>query len=117
MDGTIKVYAKTDAQGRMIAVNSSAFLTDTEEWEQIDEGSEWPRYMHAQGNYFPQPIRTEDGICRYKLVNGQAQARSEEEMQADRDARPAPPPTEQEQLDAMAEAIMELAQMIAGGEA
>lgn len=102
MTELIKVYVQTDALGRIIAVNSSAFLTDTEDWTQIDEGTEWPRYMHAQGYYFPQPIMTEDGIYRYKLVNGAPVLRTEAEMQADRDARPAPPPTPQEDLEAMA---------------
>lgn len=58
------------------------------------------KYHHAQGNYFDKGIYTEDRIPRYKLVDGQAQERTEEEIQADRDAIPSPPPTEQEQLRA-----------------
>ena len=51
-----------------------------------------------QGNYFPQPIYTGDGIPRYKLVDGAAQERAEEEIQADREKIPAPivPPTNAE---------------------
>lgn len=63
------VYAKTTADGYIAAVNSSAFLSDTTGWTEIDRGH-GDKYHHAQGNYFPQPIYTESGVCRYKLVDG-----------------------------------------------
>lgn len=37
------VYAKTDDRNIIIAINSSAFLTDTTNWMEIDEG-EGDRY-------------------------------------------------------------------------
>ena len=86
-----KVYVKTDETGRIISVNSDAFLTSTADWTQIDEG-EGDRYHHAQGNYFPQPIMTEAGVYRYKLVDDQVVERTAEEIQADVDAIPPPPP-------------------------
>ena len=92
------VYVQTDEQGRIIAVNSSAFVPES--WgTEIDSGF-GDKYHHAQGNYFPGGVYTDDGIPRYKLVEGKAQERTEEEIQADRDAIPAPPPTVQEQLRA-----------------
>ena len=76
------VYARTDEQGRITAVNSSAFVSP--DWgTEIDQGY-GDQYHHAQGNYFPQPIYTIDGIPRYKLVDGQAVERTEEEIAADR---------------------------------
>ena len=90
------VYVQTDEQGRIIAVNSSAFVSA--EWgTEIDSGF-GDGFHHAQGNYFPQPIYTRDGIPRYKLVDGAAQERTEEEIEADRDAIPEPviPPTNAE---------------------
>ena len=90
------VYVQTDEQGRIIAVNSSAFVSA--EWgTEIDSGF-GDRFHHAQGNYFPQPIYTRDGIPRYKLVDGAAQERTEEEIEADRAAIPEPviPPTNAE---------------------
>lgn len=63
-----EVYVKQDEQGRVIQVNSDAFLPNTEGWVQIDEG-EGDRYHHAQGNYFPHPITTNQVIYRYKLVS------------------------------------------------
>lgn len=90
------VYVQTDEQGRITAVNSSAFVGA--DWgTEIDQGY-GDQYHHAQGNYFPQPIYTEDGIPRYKLEEGQAVERTEEEIAADRAALPEPEPTETEKL-------------------
>lgn len=86
-----KVYVKQDNQGRVIQVNSDAFLQDKEGWTQIDEG-EGDRYHHAQGNYLEDGLTTEQGIYRYKLVDGKVIERTAEEIQADIDAIPPPPP-------------------------
>ena len=86
-----KVYVKTDEIGRIISVNSDAFLPDADGWTQVDEG-ESDKFHHAQGNYFPQSIMTIEGVPRYKLVDGKAVERSAEEIQADIDAIPPPPP-------------------------
>lgn len=64
------VYVKPNDSGYITAVNSSAFLTDTTGWAEIDSGY-GDKYHHAQGNYFPQPIYTMGGAYRYKLVDGQ----------------------------------------------
>ena len=92
------VYVQTDEAGRITAVNSSAFV-DSDWGTEIDQGF-GDQYHHAQGNYFPRPIYTEDGIPRYKLVDGQAVESTEEEISADRAARPEPEPTLQEQMGA-----------------
>lgn len=86
-----KVYVKTDGSGSIVSVNSDAFLPDTDGWTQIDEG-ETDRHHHAQGNYFQRPITTEQGVYRYKLVDGKTVERTAEEIQADIDAIPPPPP-------------------------
>lgn len=100
------VYVQTDEQGRITAVNSSAFVSD--DWgAEIDQGY-GDQYHHAQGNYFPQPIYTEDGIPRYKLVDGQAVERTEEELAADRAEVPAPPPTQEDRLSALESAMLAL---------
>lgn len=90
------VYVQTDEQGRIIAVNSSAFVPA--EWgTEIDSGF-GDKHHHAQGNYFVDGLYTNDGIPRYKLVDGAAQERTEEEIEADRAALPEPviPPTNAE---------------------
>ena len=76
------VYVKVDESNRITAINSSEFLADVTGWTEIDSGY-GDKHHHAQGNYFPQPIMDERGICRYKLVNGRPVERTQEEMDAD----------------------------------
>ena len=76
------VYVKTNSNGYITAVNSSAFLTDTTDWVKIDSGY-GDKYHHAQGNYFDKLIYDDRGIKRYKLVDGKPVERTQEEMDAD----------------------------------
>lgn len=105
------VYIKTDSQNRVTVVNSSAFLSDPTGWIMIDEG-EGDRYTHAQSNYFPLPLTTEDGTYRYKLVDGVAVERTAEEMAADIHPAATSSPTLQERVEALEAATLE---MIMGG--
>lgn len=84
------VYVKTDDKQRIIAINSDAFLPDTDRWARIDEGF-GDRFHHAQGNYLDKPIMDERGIFRYKLEDGVPVERTQEEMDADYNP-PAPAP-------------------------
>lgn len=59
------VYVKADDANRITTINSSAFLTDTTGWTEIDSGY-GDRYHHAQGNYLPRPLYDDRGICRYR---------------------------------------------------
>lgn len=63
------VYVKTNSDGYIITVNSSAFLQDTTDWVEIDSGF-GDKYHHAQGYYFPEPITDDGEIYRYKLAEG-----------------------------------------------
>lgn len=91
-----KVCVRTDSYNRIIAVNSSAFVSL--DWgRKIDEGIEY-KYHHAQGNYFEGGLYTDDGIPRYKLVDGQPVERTEEEIRADRDALPATSKSQEERI-------------------
>lgn len=77
-----KVLVRADAAGRVVAINSSAFVTDTDGWVEIDSG--WgDQYHHAQGNYLPGPLTDERGLYRYKLADGAVAERTAEEMDAD----------------------------------
>ena len=76
------VYVKVDESNRITTINSSKFLTDVTGWIEIDSGY-GDKYHHAQGNYFDKPLYDERGICRYKLVDGKAVERTQEEMDAD----------------------------------
>lgn len=77
------VFVKVDDVGRILTINSSAFLVDASDWTQIDEGCD-DRHHHAQGNYFEHPLVDECGVYRYKLVDGVPTERTIEEMSVDR---------------------------------
>ena len=94
------VYVKTDAGNRITDINSSAFLSDTDGWTEIDRGY-GDSYHHAQGNYFPQPIMDDRGIYRYKLVDGKPVERTQEEMDADY-VEPEVMPTQLDRIEAQA---------------
>ena len=97
------VYVKPNDSGYITAVNSSAFLTDTTGWMEIDRGQD-VKHHHAQGNYFPQPIWTDGGAYRYKLVDGKPQECTPEEIREQEEAlKPQPLPSEStiwDELDA-----------------
>lgn len=97
------VYVKTDEQNRIIAVNSSAFLRNTDGWTEIDSGY-GIKHHHAQGNYFPMPIMDEHGIYRYKLVDGKPVERTQEEMDADY-AQPVAKSTTEERIAQLEEEL------------
>ena len=95
------VYVKTNDSGYITEVNSSAFLTDTTGWVEIDQGYS-DRHHHAQGNYFPECIFTDGGAYRYKLVDGEPVECTPEEIAAQEEAnKPAPVPTTDDVLNVL----------------
>lgn len=88
------VYAKINSSGYITEVNSSAFLTDTADWVEIDSGY-GDKYYLAQGNFFDKPIMMDGGAYRYKLVDGQPVECTEDEIAAQEEAnKPAKPDSE-----------------------
>ena len=98
-----KVLVRVDAAGRVVEINSSAFITDTDGWTEIDSG--WgDRYHHAQGNYLESPLIDERGLFLYKFENGQVVKRSDAEIEADYIPQPAAQ-TQEERLAALEDAF------------
>lgn len=98
-----KVYIKTDAGGCILACDggySEENMGDKAEWTLLDEG-EGDRYNLCQSNFFDS-LYTDEGIPRYKVVDGTTVLRSEAEIAEDAAALPppAPPPLEQAQTEA-----------------
>ena len=102
------VYVKPNSNGYITAVNSSAFLTDTAGWVEIDSGYR-DKHHHAQGNYFDNPIITESGAYCYKLVNGEPVECTAEEIKEQEEAnKPEPvPPTDDSVWDELDAAYQE----------
>lgn len=94
------VYVKINSNGYITAVNSSAFLPDTTGWTEIDSGC-GDKYHHAQGNYFPLPIISDGGACRYKLADGKpVECTAEEIAQQEEALKPVDEPTQDDRIEA-----------------
>lgn len=111
-----KVLVRMDSAGLVVDVNSSAFVTDTDGWTEIDSGY-GDRYHHAQGNYLDGPLMDERGVYRYKLVDGNPVERTAEEMDADY-TPPEQRPTTEQRVDALEtttdDIILMMAELIGG---
>lgn len=77
-----KVYIKINEYGVITAINSSAFLSDTTDWIEVDEGY-GDRFHHAQGNYLLTSLIDENGFYQYEYEDGVIKARSDSDIQKD----------------------------------
>ena len=99
MDEKYTVYVRADETGRIVEVNSIAFMADTAGWTAIDEGY-GDKYHHAQGNYFALPLYGPDGCANYNLEDGTPALRTGAEKAAEIAARPTPEPTSVDRVEA-----------------
>lgn len=94
-----EVYIMTDVRNRITRIEGEYTVpADLTGWTKIDEGA-GDKYNLAQVHYLDKPLYTPDGIPQYKLENGRAVERAEEEIAADLAALPEPEPTTDELLD------------------
>ena len=95
-----KVYIQTDTEGRIVRCEGGYTTpADLSGWLEIDEGN-GDRYNLCQSHYFDGGLYTVDGIPRYKWDGSAAVLRTEEELEADRAAIPAPGPTQLDRIEA-----------------
>lgn len=97
----IRHYIAIDAQGRITSGWSDGPQRDRDTTGAvcINEAGGYQFRLHPGGEENP-PLYTEDGIPLYCWDGERVVRRSEEEVQADRAALPAPAPSEQERLRA-----------------
>ena len=116
-----KVYVLLDSSGYITRIDggyTESNITAPENWVLIDEGY-GDRYNLCQGNFFPQPIITDDGAYRYKLIDGMVTECSESEILEQEEAQKRnTPPTMQDRVDALEttadDMILLMAEMIGG---
>lgn len=97
-----KVYIQTDNQGRILRCEGGYTTpADLTGWVEIDEGT-GDRYNLCQSHYFDGGLYTMYGIPLYKMADGYPVRRTEEEIEADRAARPVPEeiPTQLDRVEA-----------------
>ncbi len=94
-----RVFILIDDNNRVTRIEGEYTLpTDLTDWIQIDEG-QGDKYNLAQSNYLEKGLMTDDGIYQYKYENEEVVERTEEEIEADREAVPVIP-TQMELLEA-----------------
>ena len=99
-------YIKLDEQGRIVRCEGEYTLpSDLTDWILIEEGQPCDRLNLAQSHYFDGGLLTMDGIPRYRWDGSAAVLRTEEELDADRAAWPAPPPTTNERISVLEEQL------------
>jgi len=107
------MYVYVDGSGRITAFNSGDMSGNTD-WYEVQET-------------IGEPITEEHGVPIYKYVNGHVVSRSAQEIAADIPEPVPPQPSEldeireqiadqQTQLNEQADALIELAELIVGGE-
>ena len=102
------VYIKTDEQNRIVRCEGEYSLpSDLSGWILIDEGAPCDKRNLAQSMYFDGGLYTMDGIPRYRWDGSAAVLRTEEELEEDRTARPAPPPTTDERITILEEQLVQ----------
>lgn len=104
---TYKVLVKTDILGRVVEINSDAFVVNDGTWIEVDSGI-GDRYHHAQRNYLPTPIVDSFGVLQYKLVDGLIVERTSEEKAKDYAALGDGMPTLDERVSSLEKEVMKL---------
>lgn len=87
-----KVYALPNEAGYITRIDGGytiGSITTPADWVLIGEGY-GDKYNLCQSNYLPQPLRTDGGAWRYKLVDGQPVECTAEEIAAQEAALPKP---------------------------
>ena len=103
-----RVYIKADDRNRIVRCEGEYTLpSDLTDWILIEEGAPCDRLNLAQSHYFDGGLYTMDGIPRYRWDGSAAVERTEEELEADRAARPAPPPTTDERITILEEQLVQ----------
>lgn len=111
----MNIYAKTENE-KIVFLALESELTETEiseyGWIVVGQAGEKDYPAVVSGTWLGKPLFDENGIANYKLLDGVAVERTNEEKQAELAERPAPLPSLQEQVDALSGAVLAL--MIGG---
>lgn len=78
------VYIKINNVGIVTEINSSAFLSDTSDWIELDRG-DGDKFHHAQSAYLGKGLTDNDGLFNYKFVNKTLSLRSDSEKEPERE--------------------------------
>lgn len=107
-----KVYILLDSEGKVINCDGGDFeagIPEKSKWLLIDEG-DGEKFSNPKAFYFVPSVRTYDGICQWKYVNGHVVQRSQAEIEAERYLTPRP--VHQSTIAELEEALCEIEEEI-----
>ena len=115
---TYKVYARADENGKVTKIFSTCFEQPNDTDILLKEGY-GDEFVHVQGSY---QIFNMDGTHKYCIDNGSMRECTTEEIEAEKETFPTPPPTTEERLEQLkreqnevnAELLYELSMMQLG---
>ena len=102
-----KHYIRLDENGNIVKGFSDAFEQPKGDDIAINEQGGRHFRLPFESRVNP-PLLTDEGIPLYKYENGEVKERTAEEIQADIDALPDTPPSQQERLEALEDAMLEV---------
>ena len=107
----MNIYAKTENE-KIVFLALESELTETEiseyGWIVVGQAGEKDYPAVVSATWLGKPLFDENGIANYKLSDGVAVERTNEEKQAELAERPAPLPSLQEQVDVLSGAVLAL---------
>lgn len=106
----MNVYGKIESE-KFVFLALERELDEEEKkkgWHVLGEAQETDYAAVMNGTWLGKPLFDENSIANYKLADGAATERTEEEKQAELAARPAPLPSMEEQVKANSAAILAL---------
>lgn len=96
-----RVYILTDQRGCITRIEGEYSLpSDLTDWVLVEEGASCDRLNLAQSHYLDGGLYTDDGILRWKLVDGACMLRSDKEIATDLAAIPKNIPSQLDKLEA-----------------
>ena len=105
----MNIYAKTENE-KIVFLALESELTETEiseyGWIVVGQAGEKDYPAVVSGTWLGKPLFDENGIANYKLSDGVAVERTNEEKQDELAAQPAPLPSRDERLDALERAML-----------
>lgn len=95
-----KVFVQTDERGSVIYINSSFYVSESDDYIVIDEG-EGERYKEAKDLYLEKGLYGHNGTVQtpnYKIVSGELVERTKEEQAKDPYSDPPKPSEDAEEI-------------------
>lgn len=79
-----KVYIKTNENSLVTDIEGGLYPpTDVTNWILIDEGTQYPKYTHPQGNYLKKSLTNLDKTHNYIYENSTVRETTEAEKQSE----------------------------------